>query len=46
MKWSLGWRPEPGNFSQKGEKTCLHFNATARNLKPKTKYPKQNFFKI
>jgi len=31
------WRPAPGNFSQKGEKTCHHCDVTTRNLKPNTK---------
>ena len=33
---SLSWCPEPGNFSQKGKKTCLYCDVTTRNLKPKT----------
>jgi len=33
----LGWRPVRGNYSQKGEKTCLHCDVTSRNLKPNPK---------
>jgi len=27
----------PGNLSQKGAKTCPHYDVTTRNLKPKSK---------